>query len=170
MNKILTVLAVAIALPLSAEEPAKQTEEKRKPVTLSAPATPATGQPDSPLVAAARRSNRLGKKPTNLITNKDLKKGSDARFTTTENQGTLNLPAPSGPTPEMVAAQKREEERRKREAAEQRKRELEEKRQAKIANAAERAEEGMYEDGDAEEESRGERDLQRANAQKPPQF
>lgn len=179
MKRALTIVAVALALPLLAEEPAKKTEEKAaaaakaqpvakpQPVTL----TPApAGQQDSPLVAAARRSNRLGRKPANVITNKTLRKASDAHITTTENQTALQVPPPPGPTPEMIHAQKREDERRQREAAEKRKREIEEKRQERIANAAERAEEGLYGDGEGDDEATGERDLQKANAKKPPQF
>lgn len=166
MKRALTLLVAAFALPLLAEEPARTTaEKKQQPVNLSA--APA-GQ-DSPLVAAARRSNRLGKKPANVITNKDLKKASDARITTTENQGTLNLPEPMGPTPEMVQAARLQAEREKRAAEEKRKREAEERRKAKMANAAERAEEGVYADGEGDDEAQGERDLQKANERKPPQ-
>lgn len=168
MRRTLTLLAAAVALPLLAGEPAKTTEQKKQqPVNLSAPA--AGQQQDSPLVAAARRSNRLGRKPANVITNKDLKKASDARITTTENQGTLNLPSPIGPTPEMVQAAKLQQEREQRAAEEKRRREAEERRKARTADAAERAEEGLYGDGDADDEAQGERDLQKANERKPPQ-
>ena len=173
MKRALTIVAVAVALPLLAEEPAKKTEEKpeRKPATLSvAPASQPATAADSPLVAAARRSTRLGKKPTNVITDKNLKKVSDAHITTTENQRTLNMPPRPSPSADMIVAQKRNEDKKRRDAEIQRQREAAEKRQHHLANAAQRAEEGLYEDGEGEDEAAGERDLQKANAQKPPQF
>jgi hypothetical protein len=54
---------------------------------------PAVTQQDSPLVAAAKRSGRLGKKPTSVITNDTLLK-SGGHFTTTASQEAL--PAAKG--------------------------------------------------------------------------
>ena len=88
MKRALTMLAAAIALPLLAEEPAKTTAAKTADAKPKAAATstaaPAPQQPESPLVAAARRANRLGKKPANVITNDNLvKAGSSGHVTTT---------------------------------------------------------------------------------------
>jgi len=100
MKRVLC-LAVALALPLGAEEKAP------KPKPAPAPAAP-QAQPDSPLVAAAKRANRLGRKPAaTVITNETLKQsGAGAHVTTTTAQRPLdlppNLPAPR-PTPEMQA-------------------------------------------------------------------
>ena len=92
-------LVVALALPLMSEE------EKQKPAP--APAAP-QAQPDSPLVAAAKRANRLGRKPAApVITNETLKQsGAAAHVTTTSAQRPLDLPPnlpPPRPTPEMQA-------------------------------------------------------------------
>ena len=161
--KRLTMLAVAlVALPLLAEEAAK------KPVPAPAPAA----QEESPLVAAARRSNRLGKKPgSKVITNATLAKANagTARITTTENTGTLNLPAPlppARPTPEMEAAAKAEYDRKAAAVAKQKRKDLELMRLKKLEAASVRAEDGMLEENDPDDGS-GDRDV--AAAQKPPQ-
>lgn len=61
---------------------------------------------DSPLVAAAKRANRLGKKPQILITNENLVHVNDGhRFTTTSAQQNVTVPkGTAAPTPEMTAA------------------------------------------------------------------
>lgn len=169
-----SIVALAFAaLPLLAEEPAKQPEPAAKPAQASQPTEPAA-QPDSPLVAAARRTNRLGKKPANVITNATLTKAGSAtaHVTTTETQAPLILPPPLAdprPTPEMVAKARAEEQRKKDAAAQQKKQSDTAKWEAKMKQAAERAEEGMY---DAEEDpdyGDGDRDLQKAQSEKPPQ-
>jgi len=92
------LIGALIALPLLAEEAKKS--EAPKPVKTE----------DSPLVAAAKRSNRLGRKPTSkvVITNETLKSGGEnAHVTSPAEQHSLNMPAePVRPTPEMVAAEK----------------------------------------------------------------
>ncbi|HEX8411185.1 MAG TPA: hypothetical protein VF883_20155 [Thermoanaerobaculia bacterium] len=96
-------LFVVLALPLAAEE-TKQQPADAAPRTQPAP----QAQPDSPLVAAAKRGNRLGRKPAaTVITNETLRQsGANAHVTTTSAQRPLvlppNLPAPR-PTPEMQA-------------------------------------------------------------------
>src|SRR5262245_13514447 len=93
MKRALTALfaLTMLAVPLAADEPKKE----------SAPAP----QQDSALVAAAKRTHRLGKKPTNVITNETLKKsGTNAHVTTTDTQAKIKMPAPPKPTPEMIAA------------------------------------------------------------------
>lgn len=159
--KRLTMLAVAlVALPILAEDAAKK------------PAPAPVQQQDSPLVAAARRSNRLGKKkPANLITNANLTKASGARVTTTENLGTINLPPPPDPpraTPEMAAQAKKAEQMTKDEVAAQKAKLKELDRQKRMEAAASQAEDGMFGDLEDPDDGSGDRDLQKA--QKPPQF
>ncbi len=92
MRRQLAVVLLAVALPLTAQD--------GQPVQ----------QPDSPLVAAAKRMNRKGKKPALVITNASLRQSgaaSGAHVTTTASQSTLKVPAPlppPRPTPEMEAA------------------------------------------------------------------
>jgi hypothetical protein len=176
MKRTLTILAVAITLPIAAEETAKpKAAETAKPQAAAAStdgtigSTPAAQ--DSPLVAAARRTNRRGKKPSNVITNQTLARSGDAKHvTTTTNQGTLHLPAPApplSPTPEMVAAQKAAEQRKKAEAEAEKKKAEEAKRQEQAARAANRTEDDVFDENDADG-SQGERELEAEK--KPPQF
>jgi hypothetical protein len=171
-----SIVALAFAaLPLLAEEPASKPEPaaEPKPAQASQPAQPAA-QPDSPLVAAARRTNRLGKKPANVITNSTLTKSGSAtaHVTTTETQAPLILPPPLGeprPTPEMIAKAKADDQRKKDAAAQQKKQSDTAKWEAKMKKAAERAEEGMYDSEEDSDYGEGERDLQKAQSEKPPQ-
>lgn len=140
------VLAVSLplggALPLAAEEPAT-------------PATTTTAaQQDSPLVAAAKRSKRLGKKPTYVITNETLKTtGANAHVTTTTNQNAIQMPRPLDPprpTPEMAVA--RAQDVRNKQIAEQaeKDRKAKEEQQRKLqedAAAYEDGYDGMRDDG-----------------------
>jgi len=88
MNRTLTLAMFFVAAtPLIAAEP--------KPVANpTQPATPV----ESPLVAAARRANRLGKKPAYVITNDNLVT-TGGHFTTTEQQIPFVTPLypPGGP-------------------------------------------------------------------------
>jgi hypothetical protein len=86
------------AAPLFAAEP--------KPV---ANPTQPTAPVESPLVAAARRANRLGKKPAYVITNDNLvTKGG--HFTTTEQQIPFVTPLypPGGPVVPTTAQQQQQ--------------------------------------------------------------
>ena len=175
MKRALMVLA--IALPLVADETAKPKAASTAQPQQAAAAAPDTtigstpAPVDSPLVAAARRANRRGKKPANVITNATLAKpGSSGHVTTTQNQGTLNLPAPAPPlppTPEMIAAKEAEDRRKKAEAEAAKKRDEEAKREAKRAAATERVEDDVFDESQADG-SQGERELE--PAKKPPQF
>lgn len=167
-----SIVALAFAaLPLLAEEPAKKTETAAKPAQASEPAA----QTDSPLVAAARRTNRLGKKkPANVITNSTLTKAgsANAHVTTTESQAPLILPPPlaePAPTPEMVAKAKSDERRKKEAAAAEQKKKDTAAWEEKMKKAAERAEEGMYDSEEDPDYGDGERDLEKAQSEKPPQ-
>lgn len=86
MKHVILPVILAVTVPLFAQQP--------------------PAQPDSPLVAAAKRTNRLGKKPALVITNENLVHLSDGRgFTTSTAQQTVT--ATKGevhPTPEMQAA------------------------------------------------------------------
>lgn len=100
MNRTLTFAAVlVVAVPLFAAESK----------TVANP-TQAPAQGDSPLVAAAKRTNRLGKKPGYVITNENLVT-TGGHFTTTGSQPPVpNPPIPTGeaapatPTPQTAAA------------------------------------------------------------------
>lgn len=157
-----TTLTLVLALPLLAEE-AKKSEEK--------PAVQPAAQADSPLVAAAKRSKRLGKKPASkVITNETVKtSGTNAHVTTTANQTSLDAvlkQPPPAPTPEMVAAKKAEEQRKAAAAEEAKKREAERKRAQKVRAAAEGVEEEYPDDVDP---AQAEKQIHDASApQKPP--
>ncbi|HEY4641467.1 MAG TPA: hypothetical protein VII75_09005 [Thermoanaerobaculia bacterium] len=85
MNRALSFAAtLMIAAPLFAADP--------KPVSNPTQQPPA--QADSPLVAAAKRTNRLGKKPGYVITNDNLVT-TGGHFTTTAQQVPLTTPLPS---------------------------------------------------------------------------
>lgn len=173
MRHAWTILAAVAALPLLAGEPAKaKTAPASTETQASATTTAAEPQRDSPLVAAARRTNRLGRKPANVITNQTLTRiDKAARITTTTDQRTLNMPAPAPPpppTPEMVAAKDAEEKRKSRQAVAQKQRAEEEARQRKLAEAAARADEGHLAEGDADP-ARAEQELETAQPEKPPQ-
>jgi hypothetical protein len=183
MKRALMILAVA-ATPLLAEEPAKTSAASTATATTTA--APATARPqvisaataspaDSPLVAAARRTNRA-KKSAIKITNATLGKygSTGARITTTSRQEPIVMPAPlpeSAPTPEMIYAAEREKKRQAatEEASKKSKEDAEKRRKA--AAAAERAEEGMYGETDADAGyGDGTETPQAPKEKKPPQF
>jgi hypothetical protein len=158
MKRALTIVLVALALPLAAED--------------AKPAQPV--QHDSPLVAAAKRANRKNKKPTGIvITNESLKtSGANAHVTTTAVSTAYDMPKilePPHPTPEMVAAQAREAERKKASEEAVARKKVDEKRDQARAAAAAAAEEGLY-DSDDQDPAQAEQAQQEANQQKPPQF
>ena len=82
MNRVFTFAAAfVVATPLFAAEPPK-------PIANPVQQAP---QGDSPLVAAAKRSGRLGKKPAMVITNETLVR-SGGHFTTTSDQKPITTP------------------------------------------------------------------------------
>ena len=97
MTRALTMFLV-LALPILADEKKTTTTDTTAASTTAATSSAAAqpqAQPDSPLVAAAKRANRLGKKPTNVITNATLKtSGTTAHVTTTEKQSAIQMPKP----------------------------------------------------------------------------
>lgn len=169
MTRALTsALALALlALPLVADEP-------KKSETKAAATQPAAE--DSPLVAASKRMNRLGRKPkSKVITNETLKQAGDgAHVTTSEQQPAIRMPAPSRapePTPEMMAAKKRAEEQKLAAEAEAAKQKAEEQRLRRMAAASEMAEEEYPDDVDPAEAEKALRDAAEAQKeQKPPRI
>jgi hypothetical protein len=152
-----TVLTLALALPLLAEE-AKKSEE-----------TPKTAPADSPLVAAAKRSNRLGKKPSSkVITNQTLKtSGANAHVTTTSSQTSLEpmLKRPAAkPTPEMIAAEQAAQRRKAEAEAAAKKQEAQQKQAHQVRAAAENVEEEYPDDVDP---AQAEKQMRDANAPPP---
>jgi hypothetical protein len=182
------MLALALlAVPLCADEakkPAKNGDKKpaaQKTETAQQPQAPVVtpGEPtaeDSPLVQAAKRSNRLGKKPTNVITNETLKKsGEKAHVTTTKEQDSMYIPPAHkqpAPTPEMIAAKRAELRRKAEAAAKEEERKKAEAREARMARAAEAGEELYAEDESEDDPAQAEKKLEDAHAenteQKPP--
>ena len=166
MTRALTMLLV-LALPILAEEKKAGKAEKPAATATTTAAAEPQAQPDSPLVAAAKRANRLGKKPTNLITNATLKtSGTNAHVTTTDKQAIFQMPKPLEPprdTPEMTAAKAQQEQRAK--AAEQaaKDRKAKEEQKKKVQADAAAAEEGY--DGSQDDAS----EFTGANPP-PPQF
>ena len=158
MKRVLTLTIALAALPLLAEEKTKTTgAQKPADTTTAAPATAPAPQ-DSPLVAAAKRMNRLGKKPTNVITNETLtKSGGTAHVTTSATpHKPIVLPGPAAepnPTPEMAAAKKAADERKRAEAAAAAKQKTEAERQDRINTGARMAEESLEERYEADAES-----------------
>lgn len=110
MKRALTIVFV-LALPLAALPCVADEPKAAGTATTTAAEAPKTEavQPDSPLVAAAKRANRKGRKSTAiLITNENLKtSGAKAHVTTTTVQNSIQMPRPlepPRPTPEMEAA------------------------------------------------------------------
>ncbi|HVG23089.1 MAG TPA: hypothetical protein VND45_02945 [Thermoanaerobaculia bacterium] len=130
------VMVVALALPV---------------LVLADEAKPAQPQPrteDSPMVAAAKRANRKGRKPANVITNATLaKSGGNAHITTTAHQAPIVLPkAPVAASAEVKAIQARDKEKRRAAASAEAVKKAGESREQADAAAAAAAEDGMYED------------------------
>lgn len=172
---IVLVLALPVLAPVLADE--KKAEEKKAdaPAAATATAAPATTtaaaapqvQPDSPLVAAAKRANRLGKKPSNVITNATLKSsGANAHVTTTDKQAIFQMPQPLEPprdTPEMAARKAQQEQQAKAAEQAEKDRKVKQEQAQKTQNQAAAAEEGY--DGSQDDAS----EFTGANPP-PPQF
>jgi hypothetical protein len=104
---------------------------------------------DSPMVAAAKRANRKGKKPANVITNETLSKsGATAHVTTTAAQKPFVAPkpyVPPPPTSDMIAQQQREAAKKRAAAEAAAKVRAEEAKSTSTEAAASEAEEGLFE-------------------------
>ncbi|HET7712852.1 MAG TPA: hypothetical protein VFL80_13040 [Thermoanaerobaculia bacterium] len=86
----LALVLMAFSLPVLAADPAPQAQKVE----------------DSPLVAAAKRTKRLGKTPAFVITHETLAQYRSGHVTTTTVQRPVNIPEPQ-PTPEMKAAKEK---------------------------------------------------------------
>lgn len=168
MKRVLILsLAALLTFPLLAEEPKKTTKKTAAEPKVKATTDTAAPAAGSPLVNAARRSNRLGKKPTNVITNETLK-GSKGHVTTTTVQRPVNVPAPEqGPEAKLAAERAAKAAKAKQIheiGAEQKKAADTEKRAA----AAEAAEDGGQYDAEDADPAQVEAAAEAAMAQKPP--
>lgn len=172
MNRALTsALTALLALPIVAGEP-KKTEAARPPQTATAAATQPAPE-DSPLVAASKRANRLGRKPKSkvVITNETLKQsGAGAHVTTAETQPRINIPPPPAPTPEMEAAKRTADERKAAAETAALKEKKEAERRVKQSAAWEAVEEEYPDDVDPAQAEKALRDAYEAQkAEKPPE-
>jgi hypothetical protein len=134
----------------------------------------ATPQPeDSPLVAAAKRSGRLNKKPSFVITNETLLQMNGGRVSTaTTPYREIVMPAPLPPlqpTPEMVAGQiaAKERDARARIATEQKK--AQEQRATRAQQRASQYQDESYLDDDPAAAEHAIEQMTKQPAQKPPQ-
>lgn len=171
MKRVLNIsLVLMLALPLVADE-AKKPETKKSSEAKAAPQkaapqnaapqnaaplqsvhqAPATG--DSPLVQAAKRSNRLGRKPVAaVITNETLSK-SKGHITTTASQAPIVVPPKAEPTAmEKAEAAKKEADAKRQaqlELAARKKAEEEKKKQERAERMYEEGYDGGHDDADA---------------------
>lgn len=160
---LMLTLLVTAAIPLGADEP--KPAQTQTAAQEEAPAK----EDESPLVRAARRANRLGKKPGTVITNDSVKK-SKGHVTTTTVQRPIHVPKPEMPADEAAAIKKRESEReqaRVQVIGEEKRKQQELEARARRASAAEMAEEGYYENPD-DDPARAERDADEASRDNPP--
>jgi len=164
---------LALALPMLADEPKKSEEPKPQPAkTTSAQTTsaqPAVAQSDSPLVAAAKRAHRLGKKSASkVITNETLKtSGQNAHVTTTETLRAL----PKGeaePSQEVLELQEREKQRKAAAEAAAKKEKEAKQHEKKVSYAAENAEEEYPDDVDPAMAEKKLQDANKPKEEKPP--
>ena len=171
---VMLSLVMLAAIPAGADEP-----ETRATATTSAPegqassTTTAADENESPLVRAARRANRLGKKPRTVITNETVK-NSKGHITTTTIDRPVYIPDPKMAPSEAEALKKRADEREKervRVIGEEKAKAEEQKALERRARAAEMAEDGYLED-EEDDPARAERDAEAtgtASDEKPPQ-
>ncbi|HXG58434.1 MAG TPA: hypothetical protein VNL91_05390 [Thermoanaerobaculia bacterium] len=102
-------LLLSATLPLVAAEPQKEAAQgsAQEPKTDVAQLSPAPEKAiESPLVAAARRANRLGKKPAFVITNATVAQSAaaDAHVTTTTTSRSVQVPPPAPSREAQMAA------------------------------------------------------------------
>lgn len=108
-------------------------------------------QPDSPLVAAAKRAGRLNKKPGFVITNDTLAQMNGRALTTTTKQPEIVIPAPLPPlppTPEMAAAERAAKDRQIRSQQEATRKKAQAERMNKAQQKASQYEDESYLDDD----------------------
>ena len=175
-------LMLLAAIPLAADEPEQETaatstaRESSDDGTATATETTTTSatstaiEHESPMVRAARRANRLGKKPKSVITNETVK-NSKGHITTTTVKRPVDVPEPKMAPSEAAALKKRADEREKervRVLGEEKAKKQEEETLRRRARAAERAEEGYLVD-EQDDPARAERNAdQDTSADAPP--
>lgn len=181
MRHLSALTAVALlALPLAADD-AKKAETKPAPkaeakatttATTTAPAAPVVNDTDSPMVAAAKRANRLGKTPKFIITSENLVT-SGGHFTTTERQSDVSGVAPPPPTHAELEKKRSEEarvraERTAAQIAKQRELQAAEARERRMSEAAEAADDAYETEDPARAEHGAEEAAKKLQEQKPP--
>ena len=166
---LVTTAMLALALPMLADEPKKSEEPKPKPAQTTTAAATTTATSDSPLVAAAKRSNRLGKKSTSkVITNDTLKtSGQNAHVTTTATLRELPKGEPE-PSQEVMQLQQREKDRKAAAEAAAKKEKEAKQHEMKAAYTAERAEEEYPDDVDPAQAEKQQQDANKPKEEKPP--
>lgn len=181
MRHLTALTAVALlALPLVADEAKPKTKTSTtKTQTQSAPPAepravqaPAPTVEDSPLVAAAKRANRLGKTPKFVITSETLVT-SGGHFTTTEQQYDVSNAAPPPPTQAELAARRSAEARQRQmrvaaEAAKQREQQAAQERMRLVTEAADAADDAYETEDPTRAESMAEEAAKKLQEQKPP--
>lgn len=130
----LAALSLYAAAPQTSQDTAAP-PTTHPPLLLSSPQTIGLG--DSPLVRAAKATNRLGKKPTQVITNDTLVR-QGGHFTTTTPEAQLALPSRSttAANPEQLAADARKKKTEALAAAEKARKADEMKKRATAMKAA----------------------------------
>ncbi|HWW62596.1 MAG TPA: hypothetical protein VN181_14580 [Thermoanaerobaculia bacterium] len=177
MRHLSALTAVALlALPLAADDAKAKAETKPAP-KAEAKATTGTAQPaaaanDSPMVAAAKRANRLGKNPKFIITSENLVT-SGGHFTTTEQQRDISSVTPPLPTAADLEKKRSDEARAKfmKEKAETDRQHAEQAKQDRLRRANEAAEAAAdaYDTEDpAQAEQMAEEAAKKLQEQKPP--
>lgn len=174
MKRVLLVLVAAtLAVPLWSDEVKKEQPRPAKPAE-SAPATTTistttSSSGDSIFVQAARRANRKGKKPTNVITNDTLSKsGGKSHITTTASQYAVSIPEVE-PTAEMKARVVQAEAKKaadEKAAAERKKAEA---RQERMNQTAATEDEDLFNGENPEEIAPADQGPGSQNEQRPPQ-
>jgi hypothetical protein len=159
-------LAGALAFPTFADEPKTETR------TAASAQAPASATPDSPLVQAAKRSNRRnGKKTTTIVITNESVRSSKGHITTAARQPQpLNVPEPK-PGPEQQLAERQakraREEKRLEDARAEAAAKAKEHREKLRRNAAQEVEQGMYENLEGDPAS-AEHVAETAGDKKPP--
>lgn len=177
MNKVLTItIAALLTLSAVAQEKTTTATDTAAPAAtgtvLSGTPSTTTTSNDSPLVAASKRANRKGRKPSNVITNATVKQPSKAHVTTTTIQPPPSKPSNAKPLPteEQLRFEKQVREYDAKKAAEETaKKKLEdEARQRRLAAAADAAESDYVDPAYAEATAREAKEAAEKD-KKPPQ-
>ena len=163
MKVILSCVVTAFAVTLYAAD----AQDKPTTTATTLTAVPQAQVEDSPLVRAAKRTGRLAKKPTNVITNENLVK-SGGHLMTTASQAAL---PPVPPRQSAVSSQPNAYAVRQKEAQEKAKKEAAARRDAARRAAADFNDESIeprYEDP-AQQEHMMQQGAQTTTAQPQPQ-